>query len=400
MKQVLHRAPWLATGSYAPDLPALISNGAVLMANGIIQAVGPWPSLREKTAQVVEHEGCVLTPGLVNCHTHLELAWLASEAANHPMPPDQGSMTAWIRELLEKRGINPPLAVIMAAGRSTLDRMRDSGTILVADIGNAPASAAIGADHSTRVLFLHEMLGRDNPGLVPAGLACTPHAPYSTDPELIRTLKERARSAGQLFSIHVAESADEVQFLKAGTGPMRAFLMERGAWTPSNPVPGKGAISYLDQLQVLDDHTLCVHCVHLDKAELDLLARRQAKVCLCPGSNRYLGVGRAPVMEFLKRGLLPGLGTDSLASNVSLSLWDEMRTLRADWPELDPAVVFAMATSGGSQALGQADVYGLLAPGRTARFLAVPLPEMLVDGEILSYLTTAGANLRPQWVEG
>jgi cytosine/adenosine deaminase-related metal-dependent hydrolase len=340
----------------------------------------------------------------VNCHTHLELAWLAGDGAGHTGPPGTGDMIAWIRALLDRRANEPDKATILAAGRVALERMTAAGTILVTDIGNDSASATIGTGHPTRINFLHEMLGlpataTDRLAALPAELACTPHAPYSTGPELIKRLKERASQAGQLFSIHVAESAEEIRFLMSGDGPMRDFLIERGAWTPAFMVPGTGAISYLDRLRVLDRHTLCVHCVQLTTSEIDLLARRGAKVCLCPGSNRHIGVGRAPVPAMLQRGLLPGLGTDSLASNTSLSLWEEMRILRQDWPEIDPAVVFAMATSGGSLALGLDDVYGLLAPGRTARFLAVPLPARLSSAEIFPCLTTAGNSLRPHWIE-
>lgn len=405
MNLVLHRAPWLVTGSHNTDLPPLIANGGILVAAGRIQEVGPWSSLRQRSAQVVDHESCVLTPGLVNCHTHLELAWLAASDAGHSGPAGTGDMVGWIRALLDRRANEPDEAVILAAGRDALERMTAAGTMLVTDIGNALASATIGTDHPTRVNFLHEMLGltataTERLATLPIDLPCTPHAPYSTGPGLLRRLKERSRRAGGLFSIHVAESAEEIRFLETGDGPLRDFLIERGAWTPAFMVPGTGAISYLDHLQVLDRHTLCVHCVQLTTSELDLLARRGAKVCLCPGSNRHIGVGRAPVPAMLQRGLLPGLGTDSLASNTSLSLWEEMRILRQDWPEIDPAVVFAMATSGGSQALDMDNVYGLLAPDTIARFLAVPLPERLAADEILPYLTTTGDSLQPHWVEG
>jgi len=402
MNRVLHRAPWLATGSFGTDLPLLIANGGVLVADGRIQAVGPWASLRQAANQVIEHEGCVLAPGLVNCHTHLELAWMAAVPG---VPAATDDMTGWIRKLLVRRKDAPDEPVILAAGRAALASMAQAGTIMVLDIGNDLASAAIGKNQPTRVNFLLEMLGlavsaSNRLAALPLEMACTPHAPYSTGPALIQGIKQRSRLNGGLLSIHVAESAEEIRFLMNGDGPMMNFLLERGAWTPSFTGPGTDAVTYLDRLQVLDRHTLCVHCVHLQDSEIDLLARRQAKVCLCPGSNRHLGVGRAPVMAMLQRGLRPGLGTDSLASNPGLSIWEEMRTLRQDWPELDPAVVFAMATSGGSQALGLDRLYGLLTPGRTARFLAVPLRAGLSSDEIFPYLTTLGDSLRPRWVEG
>ena len=85
---------------------------------------------------------------------------------------------------------------------------------------------------------------------------------------------------------------------------------------------------------------------------MDLLAETKSKVCLCPGSNRYLGAGTAPVENYLRRGILPALGTDSLTSNPVLSLWREMRLLAEEHPAVDPADILRMATLGGAEALG------------------------------------------------
>ena len=133
----------------------------------------------------------------------------------------------------------------------------------------------------------------------------------------------------------------------------------------------------------MDERTLCIHAVHVSEEEIDLLAAACAKVCLCPTSNRFLRVGRAPVRGYLERGILPALGTDSRASNPELSLWREMRVLAEENPELDPARIFAMATLGGAQALGLEADYGALAPGRKADILVVPLAEPVPDAAVL-----------------
>ena len=95
-------------------------------------------------------------------------------------------------------------------------------------------------------------------------------------------------------------------------------------------------MEYLDSLGVLDSNTLCVHAVHVSKAEIVTLAEKKVRVCLCPGSNRFLGVGKAPVTEFLAHGILPALGTDSRASNTRLSMWREMASRPWCWQSAAP----------------------------------------------------------------
>lgn len=139
---------------------------------------------------------------------------------------------------------------------------------------------------------------------------------------------------------------------------------------------------YLQRLGVLDPKTLCVHCVHVTENEIQLLAEKGAHVCLCPGSNRFLRVGKAPVERMLRHGLLPAIGTDSIASNEALDIWREMRILSEDHPEAKPAKILEMATLGGASALHCEGLFGSLAPGRRALFLEVDDEEFsLIDTE-------------------
>ncbi|MDH3393036.1 MAG: amidohydrolase family protein [Desulfobulbaceae bacterium] len=376
MSTVCHRAPWLVTGVAGETAP--VADGAVVVADGRIVAVGRFVDCRAAADTVVDHDGAVLTPALVNGHAHLELSHLAElgqGAAN------SGDMPGWIYELLTRR---EAMAVdadgIMTAAREALAELTASGCGLVGDIGNDPASCGIGEGGRTEVLFFLELLGLSRVGeeralAMLASLAdevvATPHGPYSVTPGLLRAAKERARRLGQRASIHLAESADETRFIADGSGGFPDFFRKRGVWDESFVPPGCSPVTYLDQLGVLDAETVCVHCVQVSDEDIALLARRRAKVCLCPGSNRFLGVGTAPAAKILMAGILPALGTDSLASNPVLNLWREMQLLVEDHPALDPATVFAMATRGGAHALGKEADYGTLAVGKKASCLAV-----------------------------
>lgn len=396
---ILHRAPFVV-----PVGAPLITDGAVLTENGLILDVGLFADLRTTPGtRIIDHPGTILTPALVNGHIHLELAHL-SELGQRATPKNFVEWIGNLARLREKKGGQGGFAKAQAL----LDSLYHSGVGLAADIGNLPASRGIGGKSRVRVLFFLEMLGlsqqaaernfqqladldREN-----EDVACTAHAPYSTVVNLLQGLKKRAGEKKQLFPIHTAESADELEFLQNGSGPIRDFVEEKGVLDGSFTPPGCTSVEYLDRLGLLDHLTLCVHCVHLSDKEIELLYLRQAKVCLCPGSNRYMGVGKAPVEKILAQNILPALGTDSPASNPHCSIWEEMRLLCQDHPGIDPATVFAMATRGGAEALGEAE-YGTLGPGKAARFLAVKY-DIGKDREIFDFLTRIGNKVKIEWL--
>jgi cytosine/adenosine deaminase-related metal-dependent hydrolase len=343
-----------------------LADGAVAVGTTGLRSVGRFKDLRRAyaTATVIDHEGAVLLPSMVNGHAHLELAVLEEAAPAEAGSRPAGAFPDWIRALLDRLGTWRAAvgadweARMVAAGRKALAAQYESGVDTVIDVGNSTASAAIGANGPVRTRFFIEMLGLSGASQkealqrlarhIPAELACTPHAPYSCGPELLQALKKRARVAGRPLTIHAAESAAEVEFLRHGTGPFRSFLAERGVLDDSFEVPGCGAVQYLDRLGLLDRQTLCVHCVHLVDEEITMLAARGSALCLCPGSNRHLSVGKAPVEKLLAAGIPLLLGTDSAASNPMLSMWREMRLLREDHPGLHPGRVLAMAAGTGA----------------------------------------------------
>ena len=160
-------------------------------------------------------------------------------------------------------------------------------------------------------------------------------------------------------------------------------------------------VGYLENLGILDDNTLCVHCVHLGDREIQLLAGTGTHVCLCPGSNRFLGVGTAPLEKILAAGILPALGTDSIASNPVLDLWQEMSILAEEHQSVDSATILAMATLGGAKALHRETDFGALAPGCRARFLHVEGREYeKAEGadQLLQRLTSCGRPESISWV--
>jgi cytosine/adenosine deaminase-related metal-dependent hydrolase len=194
------------------------------------------------------------------------------------------------------------------------------------------------------------------------------HAPYTASASLFREVKAWGAARGKIVSTHVAESEEEILFLRTGKGPLKDLLEERGMepdqWRP----PECGGVAYLDRLGFLDSLSLCVHVVHVSREEIQLLKRSGAGVCLCPRSNLFLGHGMPPVARLLEAEIPCGLGTDSLASNDDLNLFKEMAVLVGHCG-IGPDTVLAMATLHGARNLGMAGLYGSLEKGK--RWLAI-----------------------------
>ncbi|WP_417909869.1 amidohydrolase family protein [Candidatus Electronema sp. PJ] len=376
---VIHRAPWLLPICRPPiqDGGLVVGNGKILAAGAFREIASSYPGIA-----VVDHPEAVLLPGLINAHTHLELSHLA-HLARLPAP---ASFTEWLVLLIAERAkaaadMDAAVECAASAARIALAAQEAQGVVAIADISNTGLCRNLVGKFNGTLLCFSEYL-RLRADAVRGALSrlhaepdtqyCTGHALYSTHIDLLRGLKARAARLGYIFPIHIAESAAEIQLLRTGQGELRAFLEQRGLWDDSLPLGETGAVNYLHRYGLLDRGTLCVHCVHIAEGEVDLLVKFGAKVCLCPGSNAYLGVDTAPVELLLRKGILPALGTDSLASNPELSIWREMRLLAAQHPDLSPTDLLAMATLGGATALGLEQL-GTLEPGKDAAVLAVEL---------------------------
>ena len=378
----IHRAPWVL-----PIRHPAIADGALAVQSGRILAVDNAKSILQHypAAPLKDYPDSVILPGLINAHTHLELSHL-HHLSQQSAPP---TFTAWIEQLLVERGKSRYREeTILQAARRALAAQQKDGVVALCDIANGGVIAGM-KEHLPGPMFcFKEYLGLRASGLDAIlqqierekASYCTAHAPYSTHADLLKALKRRASQRNHLWPIHVAESAAEIEMIRQGRGEFPQFLQKRGLWDGSfqpTGIDNTGSVRYLHQVGVLDDKTLCVHCVHVAGQEIALLKESGAHVCLCPGSNRYLGVGKAPVGSFLANNILPALGTDSLASNPCISLWREMRILTEDHPAVDPALILSMATLGSAHALGLEKDLGSLEPGKKAVFLAVRLTGVL-----------------------
>jgi cytosine/adenosine deaminase-related metal-dependent hydrolase len=351
----------------------------VAVAEGVIWDVGPFHLLRRHwpEAQVSEQDEGAVLPALVNTNAHLDLSAMAGQVK------PEGGMADWIRRLIAAR---ERLSADQQeqAHLKALASMRTFGTGIIGDINSSASflkeedQGAVLALTFVEVLGLHVKSLHSGLNTLPEpaqqlvahgreGLSLAAHAPYTTSAALFREVKAWGAARAKVVSTHVAESEEEIIFLRTGKGPLGDLLEERGMdpgrWKP----PRCGGVAYLDRLGFLDSLSLCVHVVHVSEAEIHVLKRSGAGVCCCPRSNIFLGNGLPPVARYLETGIPCSLGTDSLASNDDLNLFEEMAVL-INQCGLRPDTVLAMATLHGARNLGMAGLYGSLEKGK--RWLA------------------------------
>ena len=361
----LHRAGWIIVDPYT-----IIENGYIEIENGSILGVFKGTP-KEKS---IDHGPGVLMPPLVNTHLHLELS-----ALKKSLPFDKG-FKSWVKMLLEKREALGEEKLIKEAQNSVRDLVK-YGTLYVGDISTLGIIKPIIEDSVLNGVCFHEFLGSDiqpfftqKNDLVSFSVAG--HAPHTSSPQLLKALKQCSKSVGLPFSIHVAESDDESEFIHDKKGQWADFLTDRGIDWSSWNIGSKTPVTYINDIGLLDSSTIAVHVLNVNDKDLETIARSKAKVCVCPRSNQNLH-GKLPDIEkMLQTGIEPALGTDSLASCDSLNIFDEMVFVKSHYPGLDPVTIFSMGTINGARALGVERLTGTLSKGKRAQFLYRPVKAM------------------------
>ncbi len=371
LTQKIYRAKWVMV-----DPETWISNGYIeISPSGIIHASGVYQS--KQTSDVTDLGDGILMPALINAHTHLELSALLNRVPMHM------GFTTWVDQLITERMLTGPERLKLAAAKACRT-LWETGTCAVGEISSLNLTQDILSQSGLSGVWFREYLGNE-PIEIPENtifpdrlcLSLAGHAPHTSSPKLLRLLKQD--SQGKPFSIHVAESDDEMEFITRASGPWAEFLISRDVQYSEWGLPQQSPVKHLNNIGILDKNTLVVHLLNCDDSDLNILRECQCHVCICPRSNLNLH-NRLPDCErMLQKGLNVCLGTDSLASVDSLSLWDEMAFLFQNDSGLSPKTILSMATASGAQALGFSHQLGRLAPGYNACLLYVPIHSNTID---------------------
>jgi cytosine/adenosine deaminase-related metal-dependent hydrolase len=387
-----------------PPLP----NGTVTVRGDLIEAVTP----RGERSPDTNLGNVAIIPGLVNAHTHLDL----SGARGLIPPTDPDHFTDWLRSVIAYRRSQAPEAV-QPNIRAGLAECTRAGTTLLGDItvggmswyavSHAPIRAylfweviGLQAERYHRVLTecsikTGQSWDDDAPAAIYPGTplcrwATSPHSPYSAN-------HDQARS--QLFlghaAIHFAESPAELELLATKSGPFVAFLQELGVWDPTALTAG--LMDFFVTHPKSRPPALFIHCNYLPT---DAPLAPVQSIVYCPRTHAAFKHPPHPFREILARGVRVCLGTDSLASNPDLDIFAEAQFLRERYPDFPPEQLLRMVTLSGAEALGWANEAGSLELGKSADFVAMPLPDRDAADPYDLLFASAGERLtmfRGQW---
>lgn len=373
---------------------APIENAAVAVEDDVILGVGTREDIIGKypNAEIIEHGEAAILPGFVNCHSHLEIT--SMRGALDDVEHDFGS---WLLKLNAIRATLTDQDITDAAIAGAVEGAQ-AGVTCFGDIGRSgfagfEALKTVGlrgvlfqetefspdnrtADEDFRALAQKfEGMHKGETDLVKLGLS--PHSPYTVGSKLFELIAQYAIINRIPLTIHAAESRNEDELLKDGSGFFTGLFEKFDVEWQS---PCCSPIEYLERLGVLSTRPLLAHCVRVSDSDIERIASDGAKIAHCPRSNAKFAHGYAPLESFFDHGIAVGLGSDSVASNNTCDLLEEARfaTLAArnrDKSErfISAAEMLECATLGGAAAMGMENMIGSLETGKQADIAVISL---------------------------
>lgn len=360
--------------TFGPD-KSIIEDGLLLVSNGKIAFIGPLSKAPDYKAQKhISAKGRIILPPFFNQHTHL------SPSLYRGLGTDL-HLHDWLNKVvwpLEKKYCNPENVYL--GSLLSLVEMIKSGTGAIAnmDFHNKAAGRAI-QEAGIRALLGEGLFDESTPSATNAeetfeytkqlindyadneliDIYLAPHAPFSCSPELYEKTGELARKWNIPVGTHLCETSKEVSDIRKQYGLSPVGLLNRTG--------------------VLDNHFIAYHGIHINDNDIDILSEKEVSVIHNPHSNMALGSGICPVQKLLARGIKVGIGTDSAASNNSLSMLRELQTtylihkgVLRDPTFLSAGMVLEMAAKTGHEVYRMADPGGLV-EGNKADFMILDL---------------------------
>ena len=376
-----------AAGTLMPVSSPPIQDGAVLVRDGRIEAVGLLTDVgRENPGTEIRFfPNYTIIPGAVNAHAHL--GFRRKDA------PEGGTFSGWLGRLIER--LPEKEAWTAEAARDSASEAIEAGTTYMAESSPygecLPQLAESGMAGTVYAEFFpHEIgtpeeavefiigkareLQKGLPERVNASVSV--HSPYTVDPESSRLAARRTREMGWRLAIHLSESPEEVEFVRDGTGGL-ADIFGSNEWGGVGVSP----VSYARSIELLAPETIAAHlATSVSEEDLELLAQTGVSAAHCPRSNDFLGCGVSPVPRMIERGIRVGMGTDGLWSSPSMNLFEE--TLFAvKLHGLGGKTGLELATLGGARALGIEAQTGTIEVGKWADLAMVEVVPWGADPE-------------------
>jgi len=374
-----------------------IENGAVAVSGNRIVDVGRFDDIKTRNAgNTLDLGEQVLLPGLINAHCHLDYTCLRGKI------PPQKSFTKWIRAINAEKVTLAPKDYIASINEGFAEAKR-FGTTTIANLTVFPElipqiqppvrtcwfAELIDIRAPERAVELVdsaiESLGRTRPQGAPLGLA--PHALFTASKDLFRQCEEIAQQEHILLTTHLAESREEMEMFRVASGPLHEFIKsigrpmdDCGSKTPLelflDSIGSGGSPNRPQSIEVNRPYLswIIAHLNELTESDFELLETSNSKfhVVHCPRSHNYFGHSPFAFDRLRSFGFNICLGTDSLASNESLSLFAEMRAFQKEFSSVSAEEIFQMVTVNPARALRYENALGQIRPGFGADLIAVP----------------------------
>jgi len=349
-----------------------IKNGIVIIdENGIIlDVLSQEARLMTQDAEV--YNG-IIVPGFINTHCHIELSHLKGQVTEHK------GLTGFISELIPKRGTFSP-EQIKSAIESAEDEMISNGIVAVGDISNTDHSLEQKqkgkiAYHTFLEIFdlVAEKAGEKiveakslNARFKSSGSSITPHAPYSVSGKLMDLIDNLKQP---FISIHNQESSSEIELFLSGTGQI-AGLMQKAGVDVDSKRRAKSSLLFVLGALIETNKILLVHNTYTSKEDIEIIKHYSESgeceivLCLCPRANLFIENRLPDIPMFIKNGMKLTIGTDSYASNWSLSILEEMKTISKHFPKIPVETLITWATKNGAEFLGMEKELGTIEKGK------------------------------------
>ena len=384
----------------------IIEQGTVVIdKNKIIAVGGPELAKQYQAAKVLDVDGDIVMPGLINTHTHASMTIFRSLADDVPdrlhryIFPLESKMVS--RDMV-RIGANLANAEMVKGGVTTYVDMyyfEDEVAKTVDKIGlramlgesviQFPVADAKNADEGITyaVNFINEY--KDHPRITPA---FAPHAPYTNTTEHLQKIAKLSQELDVPVMIHLAETDREQEEIAKRTG-------------------GKSPVQYMADIGALNNKVIAAHAIMVDEKDLDLLKQYDVGVAHNISANTKSAKGVAPVTAMLAKGIRVGLGTDGPMSSNTLTTMNELglvgkihKLANKDRAAMPPITVVEMATMGSAKALHMEDKLGSLEVGKLADIIVVDTksPNMVPMYSPFAALVYGanGANVRHTIVDG
>ena len=359
---------------------APIENGAVAIAGNRIVDVGRSGDVRSRnTGDMLDLGEQVLLPGLINAHCHLDYTCLRGKISA------QKSFADWIWGINANKSELSPKDYLVSINDGFAEAKR-FGTTTIANLTAFPELISE-IQPPIRTWWFPELIDVRAPEraieLVDSAVEAlnqirswglAPHALFTASRNLFRHCEDMRRNDKVLLTTHLAESREEMQMFRDATGPLYEFIKSIGR--PMDDCGNKTPLELFlsATLNRSLSQWIVTHLNELIESDFGLLERADAKfhIAHCPRSHDYFGHTPFAFERLRSLGFNICLGTDSLASNESLSLFDEMRAFQKHFPSVSAEEIVQMATVNPARTFRQENAVGRIRPGFQADFIGVP----------------------------